>query len=102
MALFHGHMQKCLPSLTDTAAAFRKRALLRDSSILKQAASNTAVPLSKCLGLSDLVLATIGSTIGAGIFVVTGVAAREDAGYAMFPRQPNIWLCLRQRPFGSL
>ena len=69
-----------MPSLEATAAAFHSRAWVRDSSVLKQAATNTAVPLSKCLGLSDLVLATIGSTIGAGIFVVTGVAARDAAG----------------------
>ena len=70
-------------SFRGTAAAFRGRAWVRDSSVLKQAATNTAVPLSKCLGLNDLVLATIGSTIGAGIFVVTGVAARDAAGWGL-------------------
>lgn len=68
-----------LPGLRSTVAAFKARALDKDASIL-QAGADTAVPLSRCLSLWDLLLATVGSTVGAGIFVVTGIAAREDAG----------------------
>ena len=70
-----------LPGLHDIGARFRARALDRSSATL-QAGANTAVPLSKCLGFWDLFLATVGSTVGAGIFVATGVAARDDAGCA--------------------
>ena len=36
--------------------------------------------LKKCLGFVDLLLLGVGSIVGAGVFVLTGVAAREHAG----------------------
>jgi APA family basic amino acid/polyamine antiporter len=36
--------------------------------------------LRKCLGATDLVLLGVGAIVGAGVFVLTGVAAHDHAG----------------------
>ncbi len=43
--------------------------------------------LAKVLSVWDLIAYGIGSTVGAGIFVVTGVVAREKAGLAIHNQQ---------------
>ncbi len=43
--------------------------------------------LAKVLSVWDLIAYGIGSTVGAGIFVVTGVVAREKAGLAIHHQQ---------------
>ena len=52
-----------MPSLGQIREAFLARALDRDATVLL-AGGDAGVPLSKCLGLRDLMLATIGSTVG--------------------------------------
>ena len=39
--------------------------------------------LSRCLSTCDLMLLGIGGMVGSGIYVLTGVAAKEHAGEAM-------------------
>lgn len=63
-------------------ACARKRATLRKDAQDFAAAAEGGVSLSKCLGAIDLLLLGIGSAVGAGIFVVTGVAAQSFAGCA--------------------
>ena len=46
--------------------------------------SNEPKALPRVLGLADLVAYGVGSTVGAGVFVITGVAAKQDAGPALF------------------
>ena len=36
--------------------------------------------LRKCMGAADLVFLGIGAIVGAGVFVLTGVAAHDHAG----------------------
>ena len=47
---------------------------------LKRVKRPGGVALSKCLGPFDLIMMGIGGIVGAGVFVLTGVAAREHAG----------------------
>lgn len=39
--------------------------------------------LSKCLGLWDLTMLGVGTTLGVGVYVLAGIAARKDAGPAV-------------------
>ncbi len=48
---------------------------------MERMASPGGVELAKVLGPFDLVMLGIGGIIGAGVFVLTGVAARQHAGY---------------------
>jgi APA family basic amino acid/polyamine antiporter len=45
-----------------------------------QSKSVEGVGMKKCLGFNDLLLLGIAAVVGAGIFVVTGVTARNVAG----------------------
>ena len=62
-------------------ALLQKRALLTRSVDDQIQAANAQEPLRKCLGSLDLLLLGLGSILGTGAFVLTGVAAREHAGY---------------------
>lgn len=42
-----------------------------------------AAALPRCLGWPDLLLLGIGGAVGAGVFVLTGVAAHDLAGYTL-------------------
>ena len=46
--------------------------------------SSSGNHMSKVLGAVDLTFMGIGGIIGAGVFVLTGVAARQEAGCALF------------------
>ena len=46
--------------------------------------SSSGNQMSKVLGAVDLTFMGIGGIIGAGVFVLTGVAARQEAGCALF------------------
>ena len=48
---------------------------------MERMSSPGGVELAKVLGPFDLVMLGIGGIIGAGVFVLTGVAARQHAGY---------------------
>ena len=62
---------------------FMKRAF-HTSSVTQQMgrSRNSGVALRKCLGPFELIMMGIGGIVGAGVFVLTGVAAREHAGCA--------------------
>ena len=42
--------------------------------------NSTASLLERCLGTLDLTLLGLGSMVGSGIYIMTGIAARELAG----------------------
>ena len=69
-----------MEALQTTSLRFRKRALLRRNPQEYTSTPEGRVPLSRCLGFLDLLLLAVGSAVGAGIFVVTGVAAQTFAG----------------------
>ena len=63
---------------------FMKRAF-QTSSVsqqLRRTRNAEGAALRKCLGPFDLIMMGIGGIVGAGVFVLTGVAAREHAGCA--------------------
>ena len=53
---------------------------------MERLSSPSGVQLAKVLGPFDLVMLGIGGIIGAGVFVLTGVAARQHAGYPQCSR----------------
>lgn len=57
-----------------------KRAFLTKSLDEQLSASTMSEPLQRCLGSVDLLLLGLGSILGAGAFVLTGVAAHTEAG----------------------
>ena len=59
------------------------KALFRTKSIKSIIAEAEKKSLKKTLGAFDLLLLGIGSTIGTGIFVITGVASAKYAGPAI-------------------
>ncbi|EIE21064.1 amino acid transporter [Coccomyxa subellipsoidea C-169] len=61
----------------------QRRALLTRSVDEQMQAANAGEPLRRCLGSIDLLLLGLGSILGAGAFVLTGVAAHEHAGPAV-------------------
>ena len=65
-----------------TAARLRKRALRRSSLEAQLAKLDEGVQLKRCLGAFDLLLLGLGGVVGSGVFVITGVAANQHAGYA--------------------
>lgn len=69
--------------LHEAVACLRRRAFLRKHPKDYNTGREGGVPLSRCLTLVDLLLLAIGSAVGAGIFVVTGVAAQAYAGPAV-------------------
>ncbi|KAK9813513.1 hypothetical protein WJX73_003694 [Symbiochloris irregularis] len=62
---------------------FRQRALFPRSHQSSAAVAGGGPALRQCLGSWDLLFLAVGSAVGAGIFVVTGVAARDLAGPAV-------------------
>ena len=52
-----------------------------DQPQMERLSSPSGVQLAKVLGPFDLIMLGIGGIIGAGVFVLTGVAARQHAGY---------------------
>lgn len=76
--------------MTDKAypaqALLRKRALQTRSLQEQQDAAAASEPLARCLGPVDVLLLGLGSILGAGAFVLTGVAAHEHAGCCSLPQ----------------
>ncbi|BDA45110.1 Cationic amino acid transporter 1 [Coccomyxa sp. Obi] len=69
--------------LRKSKTLLQNRALLTRSVDDQIQAANAQEPLRKCLGSLDLLLLGLGSILGTGAFVLTGVAAREHAGPAV-------------------
>ena len=46
--------------------------------------NSTASLLERCLGTLDLTLLGVGSMVGSGIYIMTGIAAKEQAGICHF------------------
>jgi hypothetical protein len=66
--------------LLATTLLFRKRAGSKRSIAEHLRRSASHVQLTKCLGLVELTFLGLGSIVGAGIFVLSGVAAHSLAG----------------------
>ncbi|GAB4821993.1 hypothetical protein N2152v2_009039 [Parachlorella kessleri] len=72
-----------MPSLQLTRERLGKRAFSVSSPAEQLRRATDAGDLQKCLGLADLTFLGTGSIIGAGVFVLSGVAANESAGPAV-------------------
>lgn len=59
----------------------KKRAGVSQSVEQQQQAASISEPLRRCLGSVDVLFLGLGSILGAGCFVLTGLAAHDDAGY---------------------
>ena len=58
----------------------RRRAFLKKNPEQQAASAIRRGELPRVLGRADLYLLSLGSVVGAGVFVLTGVAARDHAG----------------------
>ncbi len=58
----------------------KRRATVSQSVEQQQQAASISEPLRRCLGSVDVLFLGLGSILGAGCFVLTGLAAHEDAG----------------------
>ena len=58
----------------------KKRATVSQSVEQQQQAASISEPLRRCLGSVDVLFLGLGSILGAGCFVLTGLAAHDDAG----------------------
>lgn len=67
--------------LSSTKERFFRRALLLSTPADHLRRATQEGDLRKCLGLPELTFLGTGSIIGAGVFVLSGVAAKESAGY---------------------
>ena len=63
-------------------ALLRMRASVTQSMEQQQQAASISEPLRRCLGPVDVLFLGLGSILGAGCFVLTGLAAHDDAGWA--------------------
>ena len=63
-------------------ALLKKRASVTQSVEQQQQAASISEPLRRCLGPVDVLFLGLGSILGAGCFVLTGLAAHDDAGWA--------------------
>lgn len=61
---------------------FMKRAFQTTSVTQQMRRTRDGPALAKCLGPFDLIMMGIGGIVGAGVFVLTGVAAQKHAGCA--------------------
>lgn len=68
-------------SLAQVIERFRSRAFKPKRIDASRATATHTRDLQKSLTSVDLVFLGIGGIIGAGVFVLTGTAAKEDAGY---------------------
>lgn len=66
--------------LKNSYAKFRRKAFIVRSMEEQTDRSASGFDMHKVLGPGDLVMLGIGCIIGAGVFVLTGVAARKYAG----------------------
>ena len=73
-----------LESMPNTPCACWSQERVRRRALQTQQASalpdDSGQVLRQCLGAADLVFLGIGAIIGAGVFVLTGVAAHDHAG----------------------
>ena len=63
----------------------KKRSRAARSVEEQQQSASVSQPLRRCLGPVDVLLLGLGSILGAGGFVLTGLAAHDDAGCASKP-----------------
>eukprot|EP00983_Pelagomonas_calceolata_P039364 1137155-Pelagomonas_calceolata.AAC.3 len=75
----HAHTNTHNPALTQTPTPL-------------QHPTNTYTLTSRVFNATDLVMLGVGCTVGAGIMVLTGVAARDTAGWVC---KPCLWACIR-------
>ncbi len=61
-------------------ALLQKRASVTQSMEQQQAAASISEPFKRCLGPVDVLFLGLGSILGAGCFVLTGLAAHNGAG----------------------
>ena len=73
-----------LESANSTSGACSLQERVRRRALQTQQASaqpdDSGQALRQCLGAADLVFLGIGAIVGAGVFVLTGVAAHDHAG----------------------
>ncbi len=61
-------------------SVLKRRATVSQSVEQQQQAASISEPLRRCLGSVDVLFLGLGSILGAGCFVLTGLAAHDDAG----------------------
>eukprot|EP00922_Rhytidocystis_sp_ex-Travisia-forbesii_P025889 GHVS01037977.1.p1 GENE.GHVS01037977.1~~GHVS01037977.1.p1 ORF type:complete len:920 (-),score=113.52 GHVS01037977.1:147-2906(-) len=76
------------------------RGLRRSTTFSSNGVATPALSLKPCLSLKDLIAFGIASTIGAGIFVTTGVAAKNHTGPALFVSVIIAALCCLMNALG--
>jgi APA family basic amino acid/polyamine antiporter len=69
-------MSRC----SDTWSKFKRKAFVAKSLTSQMDTSASGNDMSRVLGAVDLTFMGIGGIIGAGVFVLTGVAARDTSG----------------------
>ena len=94
-AIMGENPSKCKPKLTASSevcdgarsskdfgmqTVLKKRATVSQSVEQQQQAASVSEPLRRCLGSVDVLFLGLGSILGAGCFVLTGLAAHDYAG----------------------
>ena len=83
MSIFTVHLLMFMSRILQSL--LKKRSMVARSMEEQQQSASISQPLRRCLGPVDVLLLGLGSILGAGGFVLTGLAAHDDAGCASQP-----------------